>query len=227
MVYRPVSLLGAARARPPGAPSGPPPAGPLARCSAAPRREEPATALPRMVIIGAETPFLTPLLARAHIPPRPARSSPDRPPQVPLEVGPLEIRSGRMVHLGYGKYWSADGIRGLVPVEEDRGPGRRTKVFVEGRSDPIVASRTEEAILDDMEAEGRESRARELRDAASDLLERLRGLSPVLRRMLRTEGGLDLEHWIRRLESATGDRSGGDPEGDVDDESQEDLFPGL
>lgn len=138
----------------------------------------------------------------------------------------MEIRSGRMVHLGYGKYWRADGIRGLVPVEEDRGPGRRTEVFVEGRSEPIVASRTEEAILDDMREEVDEgSRALEAREAASDLLERLRGLSPVLRRMLRSEGGLDLEHWIRRLESVTGDREGGS--GEPADESQEDLFPGV
>jgi len=137
----------------------------------------------------------------------------------------LEIRSGHMVHLGYGKFWRADGIRGLVPVEEDRGPGRRTKVFVEGRSEPIVASRTEEAILEDMRSgEGDGSGAAEAREAASDLLERLRGLSPVLRRMLRSEGGLDLEHWIRRLESVTGDR--GDDPGRADD-SQEDLFPGV
>ena len=138
----------------------------------------------------------------------------------------MEIRSGHMVHLGYGKYWRADGIRGLVPVEEDRGPGRRTRVFVEGRSEPIVASRTEEAILEDMRSEeGDDSGAVEAREAASDLLERLRGLSPVLRRMLRSEGGLDLERWIRRLESVTGDH--GDPAGRTADESQEDLFPGV
>lgn len=138
----------------------------------------------------------------------------------------MEITSGHMVHLGYGKYWRADGIRGLVPVEEDRGPGRRTRVYVEGQEEPIVASRTEEAILEEMQSGAEEdSRSREVREAASDLLERLRGLSPVLRRMLRSEGGLDLEHWIRRLESVTGDREGGP--GDPADESQEDLFPGV
>lgn len=135
----------------------------------------------------------------------------------------MEIRSGRMVHLGYGKYWRADGIRGLVPVEEDRGPGRRTRVYVEGQSEPIVASRTEEAILQDMRA-GEGAGALEAREAAADLLERLRGLSPVLRRMLRSEGGLDLEHWIRRLESVTAEP--GEIE-DESDDSQEDLFPGV
>lgn len=137
----------------------------------------------------------------------------------------MEIRPGRMVHLGYGKYWRADGIRGLVPVQEDRGPGRRTEVYVDGQSDPIVASRTEEAILEDMKADGGAgSPALEAREAAADLLERLRGLSPVLRRMLRSEGGLDLEHWIRRLESVTAEP--GEME-DERDESQEDLFPGV
>lgn len=138
----------------------------------------------------------------------------------------MEIRSGHMVHLGYGKYWRADRIQGLVPVEEERGPGRRTRVYVEGQSEPIVASRTEEAILEEMQAEAAHgSRALEAREAAADLLERLRGLSPVLRRMLRSEGGLDLEHWIRRLESVTGGRKPGD--GESSDETQEDLFPGV
>ena len=61
----------------------------------------------------------------------------------------MDIKSGRMVFLGYGKYWRSDRIVGLVPIGEDRGPGRRTDVFVEDRAQPIVASRTEDAILAD------------------------------------------------------------------------------
>lgn len=133
----------------------------------------------------------------------------------------MESRSGRIVHLGYGKYWSARDIRGLIPIEEDRGPGRRTEVYVRGRDEPVVASRTEEAILDDMAPDEEElSRALEALDTATELLERLRGLSPVIRRMLRSEAGLDLERWIERLEAVTGDE--GRPR-----EHQEDLFPGV
>ena len=62
----------------------------------------------------------------------------------------MDIKSGRMVFLGYGKYWRSDRIVGLVPIEGDRGPGRRTDVFVEDRAQAIVASRTEDAILADL-----------------------------------------------------------------------------
>ena len=58
-----------------------------------------------------------------------------------------------MVSLGYGKYVKADRIYGLVPIEaQDRGDGRRTYVHVDGLDQPIVASRSERAILADVEA---------------------------------------------------------------------------
>ena len=47
----------------------------------------------------------------------------------------------------------ADRIYALVPIESgERGDGRRTYVHVEGLSEPIVASRSERAILADMES---------------------------------------------------------------------------
>jgi hypothetical protein len=56
-----------------------------------------------------------------------------------------------MVFLGFGKYARADKIYALEPlVGEERGGGRRTRVWIEGISDPIVASRTERTILLDM-----------------------------------------------------------------------------
>ena len=59
----------------------------------------------------------------------------------------------RMVALGYGKHVRADRIFALVPIEEgERGDGRRTYVHVEGLAEPIVASRSERAIMADMEA---------------------------------------------------------------------------
>ena len=58
-----------------------------------------------------------------------------------------------MVSLGYGKFVKADRIYALVPIEaEDRGDGRRTYVHVDGLDQPIVASRSERAILVDVEA---------------------------------------------------------------------------
>jgi hypothetical protein len=62
--------------------------------------------------------------------------------------------AARMVALGYGKHVRADRIYALVPFEgEDRGDGRRTQVFVEGLAEPLVASRSERAILADVAGE--------------------------------------------------------------------------
>jgi hypothetical protein len=61
-------------------------------------------------------------------------------------------RDPRMIPLGYGKYVRADRIFALVPLEgSERQDGRRTYVHVEGLSEPVVASRSERAILTDVE----------------------------------------------------------------------------
>ena len=58
-----------------------------------------------------------------------------------------------MVHLGYGKWVRADRVFAVVPLESgERGDGRRTYVHVEGLAEPLVASRSERAILADVEA---------------------------------------------------------------------------
>lgn len=62
-------------------------------------------------------------------------------------------REPRLVSLGYGRLVRADRIYALVPLgPEERGEGRRTYVHVEGLSEPLVASRSEKAIVADVEA---------------------------------------------------------------------------
>jgi hypothetical protein len=62
-------------------------------------------------------------------------------------------RDPRMVHLGYGKYVRADRVFALVPMEPgERGDGRRTYVHVDGLTEPLVASRSERAIMAEVEA---------------------------------------------------------------------------
>ncbi len=56
-----------------------------------------------------------------------------------------------MVPLGFGKFVRADRVFALVPIE-DRGDGRRTFVHVEGLAEPLVSSRSERAILADVDA---------------------------------------------------------------------------
>lgn len=77
-----------------------------------------------------------------------------------------------MVFLGFGKYARADRIYALEPLESgERGSGRRTRVWVEGIPDPILASRTERTILHDM---GQDAAAgTPLIDDALELAERL------------------------------------------------------
>ena len=61
-------------------------------------------------------------------------------------------RAPRMVALGYGRWVRADRIFALIPLPpEERGDGRRTYVHVDGVGAPLVASRSERAILADVE----------------------------------------------------------------------------
>ena len=61
----------------------------------------------------------------------------------------------KMVFLGFGKFARADKIYALEPLRGDeRGGGRRTRVWVEGLSEPLIASRTERTILIDMGLKG-------------------------------------------------------------------------
>lgn len=116
----------------------------------------------------------------------------------------MEIKAGRMVYLGYGKYWRSDAIVGLRPIEEDRGPGRRTEVFTATLDDPIVASRSEQAILRDMAvASDEEFRIREAQEVLSDLLDELDDVPDYLRRMLANEARFDVAAWVRRLRTIT------------------------
>jgi hypothetical protein len=78
----------------------------------------------------------------------------------------------RMVFLGFGKFARADKIYALEPLSGDeRGGGRRTRVWIEGIADPIVASRTQRTILRDM---GQDAASQApIVDDALDLAERL------------------------------------------------------
>jgi len=132
----------------------------------------------------------------------------------------LEIKQGRMVHLGYGKYWRSDEIVGLCPIEENRGPGRRTEVYVATREDSLTVSRSEQSILSDMASlPDNEFEAEEARGLMSEFLEDLHDVKPVLRRMLENEVRVDLDMWERRIKALLLRGAGGKDDGD-----QEDLF---
>lgn len=112
----------------------------------------------------------------------------------------MKLQSSVLVHIGFGKYVRSDRVTALVPVEEERGPGRRTFVFIEGQSDPLVASRTEDTIVRDMVQEPREViQSRQQQEILQDLLQTLEKVNPTVCRISRDEGGLDLELLQRRI----------------------------
>jgi hypothetical protein len=78
-----------------------------------------------------------------------------------------------MIFLGFGKYVRADKIYALEPlVTGERGHGARTRVWVEGIAEPIVASRTERAIVAAMGTNPAAETAR-IVDDALDLAQRV------------------------------------------------------
>lgn len=112
----------------------------------------------------------------------------------------MKIQSSVLVHLGFGKYVRSDQVTALVPVEEERGPGRRTFVFLEGQSDPVIASRAEDTIVRDLVQEPREvTQSRQQQEILTDLLQDLEKVNSTVRRISRDEGGLDLEQLERRI----------------------------
>jgi hypothetical protein len=79
----------------------------------------------------------------------------------------------RLIFLGFGKFVRADKIYALEPLPAgERGHGARTRVWVEGIADPIVASRTERAIIAGMGANPAAGEAA-LLDDALDLAQRV------------------------------------------------------
>jgi hypothetical protein len=114
----------------------------------------------------------------------------------------MEIRPDRMISLGYGKYWRSDAIVGLTPIEEDRGPGRRTEVHTATVEEPVVASRSEQAILRDMSiGTDQQFQIQEALELLADMLDALEEIPDVLDRMLVAEAQFDAANWRRRLQA--------------------------
>jgi len=112
----------------------------------------------------------------------------------------MKIQSSVLVHLGFGKYVRSDRVTAVLPIEQDRGPGRRTFVHVDGQVDPLVASRAEDSIVRDLVQEPREiTQSRQQQEILRDLLLDLGNVNPTVKRIARDEGGLDLDQLERRI----------------------------
>ncbi len=114
----------------------------------------------------------------------------------------MRIEKGLMVALGYGKYIRSDRVVALQPIEEGRGPGKRTKVHVEGVEEPLVASRSEAAILRDLISTPVEIvRAGEQQRLLEELVDTMSEINPMLRSIVREQGSWDLDALEKRVKA--------------------------
>lgn len=86
----------------------------------------------------------------------------------------MQIQSGRLIPLGYGRYVRSEEVIAIEPVTEGRGPQRRALVWVRGLTSPFVASRSEAALAADLVAvEQQRMRTHELRSMLRQMSEAL------------------------------------------------------
>jgi hypothetical protein len=117
-----------------------------------------------------------------------------------LESLSMRVQSGVFVPLGYGKYVRSDRVTAIVPIEEERGPGRRTFVFLEDQAEPLVASRAEDSVIRDLVREPHEvTRARQQQELLRDIGEDLDTVNETLRQIIRDRSRLDLDLLERRI----------------------------
>ena len=113
----------------------------------------------------------------------------------------MELKENVIVPLGYGKYVRSDKIVALEPIEDDRGPGRRTFVYIEEIKNPMIASRTETSIVANIAEVPKEileaSAAMEL---LQDILDDIQPIGPMLRTSIKKEAGLDINKIEKRIE---------------------------
>ena len=115
----------------------------------------------------------------------------------------MKIQPSVMVSLGYGKYVKSDRVTAVVPIEEERGPGRRTFVYVEDHKEPLVASRAEDSLVRDLVREPRDvTRARQQQEILRDLLDDLGTVNGTVRDIVRDRSNLDFNLLERRLRDA-------------------------
>ncbi len=112
----------------------------------------------------------------------------------------MEIRQNVIIPLGYGKFVRSDKIVALDPIEENRGPGRRTYVYVDGISNPLIASRTETSILANIVKTPREvMEATSALELLHDILDDIEHIGPMLRKSIKEEADFNLDKIEMRI----------------------------
>ena len=112
----------------------------------------------------------------------------------------MKVQKGLMVALGYGKFFRSDSIVGVEPIEKARGPGQRAKVYVQNLDHPIIASRSENAILRDLIRTPREiTKSREQYQLLVDIFDTIREINPTVRSIIQDQGNWNLDRVEERI----------------------------
>ena len=112
----------------------------------------------------------------------------------------MQIREDSIIPLGYGKFVRADKIVSLERIEDERGPGRRTIVYVENIKTPLIASRTENTILANMvEVPKEELEAAAAFELLKDIQDDMLQIGPMLRKSIKKEAGFDINKMEKRI----------------------------
>lgn len=110
----------------------------------------------------------------------------------------MRIQTGQLVSLGYGKFVRSEEVVAVEPITEERGPGRRSLVWVRGLTEPLIASRSESAVIDDLVTPAEEAaRMRELRTTLERIVGALERVPSVLWRVVEEETGTDVTVLIK------------------------------
>ena len=112
----------------------------------------------------------------------------------------MKVQRSVIVPLGYGKYVRADMVVAMLPIEEGRGPGRRTRVHVENVQEPIIASRSDAAILRDMTQSPEEAARTTMQEhVLVDVLDTIQEFDPMLKSIIHKQGNWDLNSLEERI----------------------------
>ncbi|MCK9518561.1 MAG: hypothetical protein M0R74_05980 [Dehalococcoidia bacterium] len=137
----------------------------------------------------------------------------------------MRIQAGQLIPLGHGIWVRSDEVVAVEPVRENRGPGRRARVWVRGIADPLIASRSEDAIRRDLVDPSEVlERARRLETTVSQVADSLDRVPPLLLRMIKQETGLDLKALAADAREATGNGTGRRPGRRADTSVQQPLL---
>ena len=106
----------------------------------------------------------------------------------------MRIQQGQLVSLGYGRFVRSDDVIAIEPITEGRGPGRRALVWVRGVEEPLVASRSEDALAAELVSTAQDgARERLERELLRRVVSTVDEIPGALRRRLKASDGIDLD----------------------------------